>query len=200
MIILDIEQGTPEWYAARLGIPTASNFDRIITTTEARSQQRKKYMYELAGERITGEPKGGYTNAAMERGHEREEESRRAYEFITGATVQTVGFCYLDERKSVGCSPDGLVGDDGGFETKDTLPHIQLDRLENGWSKADHFQQVQGCLWITGRSWWDLVSYSRGLTPIIVRFERDEGFISALSDAVAEFCADLENIIKKYSA
>ena len=28
--IVDCEQGTPEWYAARLGIPTASEFKTII--------------------------------------------------------------------------------------------------------------------------------------------------------------------------
>lgn len=200
MIVVDCQQNTPDWDKIRCGVPSASQFDRIVTTTGARSKQREKYLYELAGERITGERKEGYKNAAMERGHEREAESRATYEFITGNKVNTVGFCFFDENKLFGCSPDGLIGEPGGFETKDTLPHIQIERLENGWSGMEHFQQVQGGLLVTGRQWWDLVSYSRGIQPIIVRFERDEDFIKKLQIELILFSNDLNTIVKKYSA
>lgn len=200
MIIVDCVQNTPEWEKIRLGIPTASNFDRIITTTGTRSKQREKYLYELAGERITGERKEGYKNSAMDRGHEREDESRKTYEFITGTTVNIVGFCFFDEKKEFGCSPDGLIGEDGGFETKDTSSHIQIERLECGWSQSEHFQQVQGGLYVTGRKWWDLVSYSRGIQPIIIRFCRDEKFINKLSVELLLFVNDLNSIVKKYSS
>jgi hypothetical protein len=200
MIIVNCLQNTPEWDNVRCGKPTASQFDRVVTTTGARSKQREKYLYELAAERITGERKEGYKNAAMDRGHEREGESRQAYEFINGVKVDLVGFCFFDENKQFGCSPDGLIGEDGGFETKDTAPHIQIERLENGWSRADHFQQVQGGLLVTGRKWWDLVSYSRGIQPIIVRFERDEDFIKKLQIELILFSNDLNTIVKKYSA
>jgi len=199
MIVIDCLQNTPEWDAVRLGIPTASQFDRIVTTTGARSKQREKYLYELAGEKITGERKEGYKNAAMDRGHDREAESREMYEFVNSVKVQIVGFCFLDNKKEIGCSPDGLVGEMGGFETKDTLPHIQIERLEKGWSTADHFQQVQGCLYVTGREWWDLISYSRGMPPIIIRFNRDEKFIHELSVELIMFVNDLNAIVKKYT-
>jgi hypothetical protein len=200
VIIVDCQQNTPQWDKVRLGIPTASEFDRIITTTRTRSKEREKYLYELAGEKITGKRKKKYKNDAMDRGHEREDESRKTYEFITGNEVNLVGFCFFDEKKDFGCSPDGLIGEDGGFETKDTEPHIQLKRLDIGWSGMEHFQQVQGGLLVTGRKWWDLVSYSRGIQPIIVRFERDEDFIKKLQIELILFSNDLNTIVKKYSA
>ncbi len=200
MIILDCDQNSEDWYAARLGIPTASGFSKIVTSTGARSKQREKYLYELAGEIVTGESKDNYTNSNMDRGHEREQESRDVYEFINSVTIKQVGFCYFDEKKEFGCSPDGLVGEHGGFETKDALPHIHIDRLENGWSKAQYLQQVQGTLYVTGREWWDLQSYSRGFKPLVIRFERDVAFIDKLKVEIRMFINDLKSIVEKYSA
>lgn len=198
MVIVNCEQNTDEWYQSRLGIPTASCFEKIINVNGSRSKQREKYLYQLAGEKVTGEPCNGYYNANMERGHERERESREMYEFMNDVTVETPGFVYYDQSKQFGCSPDGLVGKDGGFETKDASPHIHLHRLENGWSKAQHFQQIQGCLYITGRKWWDLVSYSRGFKPLVVRFEPDEKFIKSLIGELSDFIHDLHSIVEKY--
>lgn len=200
MIILDCEQNSPEWFEARLGIPTASSFNKIVDSKGRRSKQREKYLYELAGEVITGESKDSYNNANMDRGHEREDESRKTYEFIKSAEVRQVGFCYFDEKKEFGCSPDGLVGEDGVFETKDAVSHVHLDRWENGWSKAAHFQQIQGGLYVMDRKWCDLQSYSRGFKPLIVRFERDEDFIKLLKIEIRLFNDDLKAIITKYSA
>ena len=135
----------------------------------------------------------------MDRGVEREIESRQLYEIVNSVKVEQVGFCYFDEKKEFGCSPDGLIGEDGGFETKDAAPHIHIDRLENGWAKSQHFQQVQGCLYVTGRKWWDLVSYSRGFEPLTVRFERDEQFIKTLAIEIRMFINDLHAIVEKYS-
>ena len=196
--VKDIEQGSDEWLALRVGIPTASNFDKIVTTKGERSKQRNKYLYQLAGEVVTGEPKDGYKNANMERGNEREDESRKLYEFTLDLKVEQVGFIYFNDKKLFGCSPDGLVGEDGGFETKDALPHIHLDRLENGWSKAQYFQQVQGSLYVTGRKWWDLVSYSRGFKPVVIRYEPDSVFINSLKIELFSFVMDLKSVVKKY--
>jgi len=200
MIIVEgIKQNSLEWYALKLGIPSASSFDKIITTKGVVSKTRAKYLYKLAGEVVTGEREEGYNNSNMDRGHEREEESRNAYELIKDVEVEQVGFVYFDEKKDIGCSPDGLVGEDGGFETKDALPHVHLDRLENGWSESQHFQQVQGSLYVTGRKWWDLVSYSRGFKPLIIRFERDEEFIKKLAVELRLFNNNLKDVVKKYS-
>jgi hypothetical protein len=199
VIINDIIQGSPEWLKLRLGVPSASNFDKIVTTKGERSKQREKYLYELAGEKITGERANTYKNEHMERGNEREEESRRAYEYINDVTVEQVGFCFYDEKREFGCSPDGFVCEYGGFETKDALPHVQIERLEKGWKGTEHFCQVQGNLYVTGKEWWDLVSYSRGIKPIIIRIYPDDTFIRNLSIELRMFINDLNKLVERYS-
>lgn len=198
MIILDCEQGTPEWDNARLSIPTSSKFKDIITTKGTISKTRKKYLYIKAGERISGEKRETYKNGFMDKGHERENESRELYEFVNDVKVKQVGFCFFDEKKEFGCSPDGLVGEDGGFENKNAEADIQLERLEEGWTGMEHYQQVQGNLYVTGRKWWDLVSYSRGLQPLTIRFERDEEFIKKLAIEIKIFNNDIEKLVKKW--
>lgn len=197
MIVLDFEQNTPEWYAARLGIPTASNFDKIVTATGARSASRSKYMDELFDEIITGERADKFYGAAMKRGHKNEDESRKYYEFLRDCHVEQPGFCFKDELKRFGSSPDGLVSPDGGFETKDAAPHVQEKRLIEGWTGSEYHRQVMGNMMVTGREWWDLVSYCRGLSPVIIRFERDEHFISLLEKEVNLFCDELDERVRR---
>ena len=117
MITIDCEQLSPEWYKLRAGVPSASNFDKLITAKGETSKQRIKYMYTLAGESITGEKEQTYQNATMQRGIELENEAREMYELITGQEVAQVGFC-MNDNKEFGCSPDGLVGEDGLIEIK----------------------------------------------------------------------------------
>ncbi len=200
MEILNVEQNTPEWLQARAGIPTASSFNKIVDSKGNPSKQREKYLYECVGEVVSGEPKDSYSNGNMDRGHEREDEARNAYSLIHDTEVVQVGFVFLNADKQVGCSPDGLVGDDGLLELKDAAPHIHLDRLENGWSESQHKQQVQGQLYVCGRKWCDLQSYSRGFQPLVVRYERDEDFIKKLKIELAMFYNDMKSLIEKYSA
>ncbi len=195
MIISEADQNTDAWIQERLGKPSASCFKEIVTTNGGRSKSRTKYLYRLAGEQISGEQYKGFYSKDMELGHEREDEARRQYGFRNGVTVQEVGFCYYDERRLFGASPDGLVGDFGGFENKNAAPHIQIERLEEGWSGKEHYQQVQGALFVLGREWWDLNSYCRGMEPVTVRFDRDEEFIKALHHELLIFCSDLEEMV-----
>lgn len=200
MIILkDIIQGTDAWKALRLGIPSSSNFSKIITPSGDPSKTRDKYLDELFDEIITGERKETYKNKDMQRGNDQEPEERSAYEFIKGVKVEVVGFIFFDENREFGCSPDGLVGADRGFETKNALPHIQRVRLEDGWSELEHKPQIQGCLYVSNRKYWDRMSYCRGMTPIIETFERDEVFIRKLAVELRLFVNDLKDIVKKYS-
>jgi putative phage-type endonuclease len=197
MIALEIVQGTAEWLAARCGTPSASNFDKIVTTTGAPSKQAQKYMYKLAGERITGMPEEAYQNGAMLRGIEMEAEARSLYEMIHDIMVDQTGICYPDEAKLFSCSPDGLVGDDGLIEIK--CPEIQthVEYLLAGTFPMDYFQQVQGQLFVTGRKWVDFISYYPGLKPLIIRVERNEKFISALESELVKFCTELEKVVEK---
>ncbi|HYE75600.1 MAG TPA: YqaJ viral recombinase family protein [Blastocatellia bacterium] len=196
MIILECEQQSAEWSAARLGIPTSSGFDKIITTDGKPSKQAEKYMYQLAGERIAKTSEDGFKSKYMERGNELEDEARRFYEMFTDSTVRRVGVCYADHKKYA-CSPDGLVGEDGGIQIKCPSMAVHVGYLVNGKLPTEYFQQVQGELLCTGRSWWDFVSYYPKLKPLIVRVYRDENFIKELQVELEVFCAKLDEITER---
>ena len=197
MIVVEVLQGTPEWFAARLGIPTASGFDRIITTKGEPSKQAQKYLYQLAAERITGVKEEGYQNGAMQRGSEMEAEARAMYEFITGNEIKTTGVCYPDEKKAYGCSPDGLVNSDGLVEIKCPTSPVHVAYLLSGELPTEYFQQVQGQLLVTGRKYVDFFSFYPGMKPLLVKISRDEKFIKALKEGLKAFCEELDEITKK---
>lgn len=197
MLVLDVEQQSPEWFAARCGIPTASNFDKIVTTKGESSKQYKKYLYQLAGELVAGSREETYQNAAMTRGIELEAEARELYELVTDNSVDTVGICYANEDKKYSCSPDGLIGEDGVLEIKCPLMATHVEYLLKGKLPTTYFQQVQGQLFVTNKKWCDFVSYYPALKPLIVRVERDEEFISKLEVALTNFCNELQEVIKK---
>ena len=189
MKIIDVEQGTPEWLQARVGIPTASAFDRIITSKTLKlSAQAAKYRYELIAEWTLGHPLDSGTNAWMNRGSDLEAEARNAYEFLTENTVEQVGFVTTDDGL-IGCSPDGLVGDDGGVEIK--CPGA-AKHVENMRSHDDYRIQIYGCMWICERAWWDFVSYCPGFSPVVRRVERDDEIIGKIEKAVRKFVDDLQ--------
>lgn len=194
--VLDMEQGSPEWFAARAGVPTASCFSDVLAKGEGKT--RRKYLLTLAGERLTGEPAESYSNAHMERGKVMEEEARDLYAFQTDAEIQRVGFL-LDDALRAGASPDGLIGEDGMVEIKTKLPHLQLEALIAGKLPAEHRAQVQGALWVSGRDWCDFVSYWPRLPLFRIRVERDEAYIATLADAVMQFNDELDALVAKFS-
>ncbi len=196
MKVIRCEQRSPEWYAARIGRPTASGFDQIVTTDGSRSKQAEKYMYRLACERVTGTSEETFKSSAMERGIILEKEAREAYQFITGNEVEEVGLCVSD-CGLYACSPDGLMKN-RGLEIKcpiaSTIVKYKLDRQA---LVKEYWQQVQGGLLVTGFPVWDLVAYYPGLTPVIVSVEPDKVFLSRLRAELELFCAELEETINK---
>lgn len=198
MIVLDMPQGSPEWFMARLGIPTASQFSRILTAkTRKLAAGSETYLHELLSEWITGIPFQGNLPGFVERGTQLEPDAIAWYEFDRGVTTTEVGFCLRDDRL-VGCSPDRLVGEDGGLEIK--CPGAKGHVANVLGMTDDHNAQVQGCLWITGRAWWDLVSYHPDIPPVVVRIERDEDYIRDLNAAMSEFLARLQSARAKLIA
>ena len=183
MIILNDEQGSPEWLASRLGRPSASNFGRLVTGSGKPSSSAEKYIDEMIGERLTGRSKPFYTNEHMERGNDLEPEAREAYEFITDLEVVETGFI-LDDSEEFGCSPDGLVGEQGGLEIKCPSTAVHVSYLRKKVVPAKYYQQVQGCMWITGREWWDFMSYHPEMPHLLVRARRNEKFIEAMAKEV----------------
>lgn len=188
--IIDCEQNSEEWLRARMGIPTASAFSDVLAKGEGKT--RRTYMLKLAGEIITGEPMEAFTNGHTERGHAMEDEARDLYTFQTGASLQRVGFV---RNGAVGCSPDSLIGEDGGLEIKTKLPHLLIDVILKDKCPPEHVAQIQGSLWVTGRQWWDIVIYWPGIPLFVKRVTRDETYIKTLADEVERFNADLAAVV-----
>lgn len=199
MIISPHKQGSPEWIKERLGLPTASKFAEIITTkgNPTSEDRRIKYLDKLAGEYVTGRQHEWYVSKKMLEKAEREEDSVLLYEFTHDVEIQRVGLCWKDEQKMFGASPDGLIDPDGGFETKDADPNVQVMRRRTNWKGMDCYQQCQGGMFICKRKWWILQSYCEGMAPIIIRFERNEEFVQALKNELNKFCLELAVLIKK---
>ena len=192
--IIECEQGSPEWYTARLGIPTASEFKTIIgVKKDAREKlTRRTYMRKLAGEVLTGKAMDTYSNPIMDRGTELEDEARMEYSFAHDVEPQRVGFI---RRGYAGCSPDSLIGAKGGLEIKCVLPHTQIERLEAGVLPPEYRPQVQGSMLISGRDWWDFVSYCPGLPLFVCRVASDPLYIQMLSDGIDAFNAELADMV-----
>lgn len=199
MIIETFEQLSPEWFAARAGIPTSSCFDKIVTTKGEPSKSAQNYMYQLAGERLAGVKTATYQNAAMLRGIEMQGEAVALFTFLKDVEVKEVGLCYRDEQKRYSCSPDGLMGLEG-LEIKCPLIHTHVGYLLSGSLPMDYYQQVQGSMLVTGFSSWWFMSYYPGLPPLIIRVERDDVFCSKLKVALDEFCYNLDKITEKLKA
>jgi len=183
MIILTDEQGSPEWLASRLGRPSASNFGRLVTGSGKPSSSAESYINEMIAERLTGRSKPFYTNEHMERGNALEPEAREAYEFITDFEVVETGFI-LHDSEEFGCSPDGLVAEQGGLEIKCPSDSVHVSYLRAGKVPSKYYQQVQGCLWVTGREWWDFMSYHPEMPHLLVRAHRNEKYIEAMAEQV----------------
>jgi hypothetical protein len=195
--IFDCQQGTPEWYAARAGIPTASRFATVMAQGKTRgspSVTRRKYMLQLIGERLTGEPMDSYENDHMDRGKRMEGEARSLYAMVRKCQPQAVGFM---RRGDAGCSPDSLIDSDGLLEVKTKLPHLQIEMLLEGRLPPEHVAQVQGQLWISSRAWLDFVSYWPALPIFIHRVYRDEAYIARIKVEVDDFLEEMAAVMKQ---
>jgi predicted phage-related endonuclease len=199
MIISTVEQGTPEWLAERAGNVSASNFDKIITTKGEKTSglTRKTYLYQLAGERISGIAEEGQKTEWMQRGTELEGAARDLYESLYVEFVAQCGMVYLDDRKLISCSPDGLIGDDGGLEIKCPKLSTHIGYLDGKKMPTTYIQQVQGSLMVTGRNYWKFMSYHPAIKPFVVTVERDEKYIAIMKEAVEEFNAEVEKLVER---
>ncbi|MBS7021988.1 MAG: YqaJ viral recombinase family protein [Haemophilus parainfluenzae] len=195
LITLDCEQGSEEWLAARLGIPTATGFENIVTATGKKSASYIKYMAELIEESILG---GGDTfkSGFMERGNQLEPQARAAYEFLTGNDVIQVGGVYLNEDREVMVSPDGLIPSlKKGLEIKCPKMSTHIRYLLEGGVPAEYVIQVQANLWVTGYETWDFVSYCpeyQKQTLYLFTAARDEKLMKAFDEHIPQFVKTLK--------
>ena len=171
MITINCEQGTDEWFQARLGIPTASEFSKIITPAKLEpSRSADTYINKLIAEWLRGKPDESFQSDWMKRGVETEQEARDWYSFQTDKEVKQVGFC-LNDSKTYGCSPDGLV-DEGGLEIKCPSPGVHVGYMLAKKVPTEYKLQVLGSLLVTGCKWWDFLSYHPDMNPLLIRTNR----------------------------
>ena len=177
VVVRGIDQGTPEWQRLRQGIVTASNFHRVMTgSTLKKSASQRGYLAELLVEHYTPEDIPDVATDDMQRGVELEDDARAWYEFETGFHVEQCAFVYGNSSALWGCSPDGLVSEDGGLEIKvpRTSTHLGYHLAAAG-VPATYVPQVYGALYCTGRQWWDFLSYvPGGWKPYLVRVTADD--------------------------
>jgi putative phage-type endonuclease len=197
-----IEQGSPEWFAQRLGKVTASRVADVIAKTKTGySTSRDNYMAQLVCERLTNTKEEGFSNSAMNWGTETEPFARAAYEAATDVLVDEVGFINHPTIEAAGASPDGLVGQFGLLEIKcpNTNTHIDTLLSQNVPSKYNiqmHWQMI-----CTGRHWCDFVSFDprlpKELQLFIKRVEYDPVFGAMLEKEVILFLQELAEKIAK---
>lgn len=192
LIVHDMPQGSPEWYAVRAGKPTASVFADVLAKGEGKT--RRSLMMKLAGELYTGDPMENYSNADMQRGKDQEADARDRYALLHDAEPVRVGF--LEETGfRAGASPDALLGDDGLLEIKCALPHVLIEKITRGTFPAEHVAQCQGALWVSGRQWIDIAIYSPKMPLFVKRAFRDEAYMQTLATEVARFNHDLDELV-----
>lgn len=195
----DISQGSDEWAEARRGIPTASEFAKIVTPGGKLSKQSRDYAYLLIAEQILGRSLidlGQLEWVAYGKGMEAE--AARWYELERDLDSVPIGFILSDDGR-IGCSPDRLVGDGGMLEIKSPAPQTHVGYMINGFSEL-YKPQVQGQLLVSEREWTDWLSYSPELPPVLERVYRDESYIALLREALDQFCAMKESMLERARA
>ena len=186
-------QRTADWHADRAGKWTGSKFVDVLARNKKTGEPIKAYhdlIWQVVVERMTGQAIEGPTGQALAWGTEVEPYAAEAYEMNTGNVITKAAFIKHPEFPFVGCSPDGLIGSEGGIEMKCPKDsRIHLERFITGM--PDEIRpQVQGCMWVTGRKWWDFVSYDPRMQErhrfLKIRVNRDDTFIAQLQAAVLE--------------
>lgn len=191
-----MEQGTEEWFAARLGRVTASRVNDIVARTKTGySASRDNYLAQLVCERLTGKGAESYTNAAMAHGTETEPLARAAYEMKNSVLVDEVGFVQHPTLMA-GASPDGMVGQDGLIEIKCPQTNTHIDTLLSGKIPIKYKAQMTWQMLCTGRKWCDFISFDprlpQELQMFVQRYPYDVEYANQLENEVKLFLAEVD--------
>lgn len=197
MKIHDCTQGDLEWYKLRAGKVTASEADALLTPLFKISEGAGVYTYlcSKVAEAVGGALPSFYS-WETEQGQILEDEARKWYSFEFDEEVKNVGFCESDDGRS-GCSPDALIGDDGGLELKCPQPTNHVRYLLDGVLPKDYAVQVHFSMFVTGRLWWRFVSYHRKFPPFVLRVDRDEKIQGQIKSALDAFYKRYDEAIAK---
>jgi hypothetical protein len=200
-----MEQHTEEWWAARLGKVTASRIgDLMARTQKGWGAPRKHYLAEKVAERVTAKARDRRKVASLDHRLELEPDARVAYEFYRDAEVIQVGFIEHPRIPNAGCSPDGIVGSDGGMEIKccNTETHIEI--ITAGTIDTSYLYQCQFGMACTDRAWWDFVSFDPNMPEelklYVQRVKRDGAMISDIESNVIQFLSEVDQKVAEVQA
>lgn len=197
----NLDQGSPEWFAARCGIVTASVVGLLITTKTlkpASNDTSRGLTATLAAERITGHVEPSATSRDMERG-KLDEPFARDYYSEHHAPATEMGFMVRDfGGYKLGYSPDGLVGDDGLIEIKSRAQKKHLATILADAVPAENMAQCQAGLLASGRDWIDYVSFCSGMPLWTKRVYPDTAWHEAIKETAALFETNAAAMINTY--
>jgi putative phage-type endonuclease len=197
-------QRTEEWHLERCGHVTASRFCDVLAVgkTGKPLKAREDYLMRLVTERLTGQQVESADSFAMAWGRDAEPFARSAFEAETGLIVTEAPFIKHGSIQWVGCSPDGLIGKDSGYESKcpkNSAVHLQT--IRDGMPE-EHMAQVQGCMWVTGRKFWEFVSFDPRMPEHLRLYRetinRDDVFIANLEKEILKFLAEVEAQLQQF--
>ena len=193
MIYHNIEQGTPEWFEIRRGKFTASVFSNLFMNETTAGYQNT--IYQVVYERLTNEIPESFSNDWMERGKELEPEARERYELETFNKVHEVGF--IEHSEFIGCSPDGLISEDGLVEIKCPKFTTMIGYLLDKKLPSIYEWQIQGQLYVSDRKWCDFFAYHPKLNPLIITVKRDEKKIDELKEKLIDSTLKVKQILER---
>lgn len=197
-----IIQGSPEWFAQRLGRVTASRLvDVLAKLKTGEAAARANYRAELVAERLTGKASESFSNAAMKWGTDCEPLARAAYEAEFGVLVDEVAMIPHPAIEWAGASPDGLVGSDGLLEIKCPSTKTHIDTLLSGEAPSQYLPQMFWQMACTGRAWCDFVSFDPRLPAdmqmFVKRVHRNDDLIATYEQEVIVFLSEVGDTILK---
>lgn len=194
-----MEQRTEDWYKARLGKVTASRVASVLAKKD--SATRADYLTDLVLERLTGNPTEMFVSSAMQWGTDTEPQARMAYEAHTNNLVDEVGFIDHPTIANFGCSPDGMVGQEGLIEIKCMSSKNAIETLIAGKAPTKYIPQMQTQMAVMNRQWCDFVSFDprlpEDLQLFVIRVDRDDEYIAKLEEEVTAFLEEVELTVIK---
>lgn len=196
----NIEQGSDEWHELRCGMLTASEMKLVLTPTlkVANNDKTRSHVYELAAQRVTRYTEPQYISDDMLRGMEDEVRAAALYSDRYDP-VTSCGFIVNSSLGfEIGCSPDGLVGDDGVIEIKSRRQKYQMQTIAEDKVPDEYMLQIQTVLFVTQRKWLDFISYCGGMPMFVKRVEPDAEYFDAIKEASTSFEQNIADVVEKY--
>ena len=198
-----LEPGSAAWLGVRLGIPTASQFPRVLTpATRKFSNQSRRDAFALVAEKLLNMSLGGLDYIEhIQRGKDLEPDAVRMFTASTDLQTVPIGFLTTDDMR-IGATPDRRIlggGASAYLECKCPKAETHLEYLIDGFG-ADYMPQVQGQAFVGEADWVMRWSYHPMMPPKLERTDRDDGFIADLRAALDEFCDMRDEIERKARA